>query len=66
MSLDASLKFGSGLVKHRNVLTRAERVERLMAKGDFDSEKGRPLGMAKLGNRKLTTGKKSKKKDEES
>ncbi len=61
MSLDRSLKSGSGLAKHRNVLTRAERIERLAAKGNFDPADGDPLGLVKVANRKLVTGKTKKK-----
>jgi small basic protein (TIGR04137 family) len=62
MSLDSSLKSGGGLSRHRNVLTRAERVAQLAQKGEFDMEKDNPLGIRKVGNRKLVTGKSSKKK----
>lgn len=64
MSLDSSLKSGGSLARHRNVLTRAERVERLKSRGKFDMESGDPLGLPKVGNRKVTTGGKSKKKEE--
>lgn len=64
MSLDNSLKTGSGLSRHRNVLTRAERIERLLERGKFDMEAGDPLGLPKVGNRKVAAGGKSKKKDE--
>ena len=65
MSLDRSLKAGSGLVKHRNVLTRAERITRLAEKGNFDLEGGEPLGLPKVANRKVVTVGKSAKKTEE-
>ena len=67
MSLDASLKSGGGLTRHRNVLTRAERVAYLADKGEFDLKDDSPLGIRKVGNRKLVTGKSAKKgkKDEE-
>lgn len=67
MSLDSSLRSAAGLTRHRNVLTRAERVAKLAAAGKFDMDKDTPLGMAKLANRKLVTGKSAKKKktDEE-
>ena len=58
MSLDPSLKISGGLVRHRNVLTRAERVERLKARGKFDIDKQSPLHLPKVGNRKLLAGKK--------
>ncbi|QDU71287.1 small basic protein [Mucisphaera calidilacus] len=62
MSLDRSLRSASGLSRHRNVLTRAERVAKMAAAGKFDMEKDNPVGLPKLANRKLVTGKSSKKK----
>ncbi len=60
MSLDRSLKSGGGLARHRNVLSRPERIEKLAAKGQFDKETGVPLGLPKVGNRKVVTGGSSK------
>ncbi len=65
MSLDSSLKTSGGLVKHRNVLTRTERIERLAERGKFDMDKDNPMGLPKVGNRKSIVGSKSKKKDAE-
>ncbi len=62
MSLDRSLKAGGALDKHRNVLTRAERVAKLTSVSKFDMEKDSPLGMVKVANRKVTAGGKSSKK----
>lgn len=59
MSLDRSLKLAGGLAKHRNVLTRAERVARLVAKGAFDMGTGVPLHLPKVANRKVAAGGKS-------
>ena len=62
MSLHSSLKTKSGALRqHRNVLTRAERVEFLKAKGEF-ADDATPLGLIKVGNRKVSAGKKKKKK----
>jgi len=61
MSLDSSLKTAGGLARHRNVLTRAERIEKLMAGGKFDEDTD-PLGLPKVANRKVVTGGKDKKK----
>ena len=36
MSMDSSLKSGTGLAKHRNVLSRAERIARLVERDKFD------------------------------
>jgi small basic protein (TIGR04137 family) len=51
MSLDPSLKSASSLVRHRNVLTRGERLEKLADLGKWNDEKS-PLGLVKVGNRK--------------
>ena len=67
MSLHPSLKTkAAGLNQHRNVLTRVERVAKLIEKGEFDKDKDTPLGMRKVGNRQLVTKKKAKKQDDES
>lgn len=63
MSIDRSLKTAGNLTRHRNVLTRAERIERLASKKAFDKATGDPLGLPKVGNRKVVTGGKAKKKD---
>jgi small basic protein (TIGR04137 family) len=56
MSMDRSLKSASALVRHRNVLTRAERMARLQ-----DEEKWAPgrsiFGLPKVANRKMEVGK---------
>ena len=58
MSLDPSLKISGGLIRHRNVLTRAEKIERLQSRGKFDMEKSSPLHLPKVANRKLVAKKK--------
>jgi len=65
MSIDRSLKSGDAHGQHRNVLTRAERIQRLSSRGRFDVESGEPLGLPKVANRKVMTGKKTKKKGPE-
>lgn len=62
MSLDRSLRTASGLEHHRSVLTRAEKVQRLIEQGKFDMESGDPLHLPKVNNRKVVVGGKSKKK----
>ena len=52
MSLHSSFSGGSGLSRHRNVLTRAERLERLKAEGRWDKEKG-VTGLPKVRNIKV-------------
>ena len=54
MSLDRSLKAANALIRHRNVLTRAERIDRLVEAEKWDDSKG-VLGLPKVGNRKLET-----------
>lgn len=60
MSLDRSLKSASGLVRHRNVLTRGERLLRLQGEEKWDPSKP-VLGIPKVGNRKAALAKSSKK-----
>lgn len=63
MSVDRSLRAASSLARHRNVLTRAERIERLMHEGKWDSSKS-ALGLPKVGHRKGRAGKKKVVKEE--
>jgi len=63
MSMDRSLKATTSLTRHRNVLTRPERIKRLSDeerwhKGDST------FGLPKVANRNLKVGKKTKKKEE--
>jgi small basic protein (TIGR04137 family) len=60
MSLDKSLKSTGALARHRNVLTRAERIEKLREEGRWDDESG-PIGLPKVAHRKSTAGAKEKK-----
>ena len=63
MSLDKSLKSKSALARHRNVLTRAERIDRL--KDEVRWEEGTsPFGLPKIVNRKASAGAKDKKAKE--
>ena len=64
MSLDTSLKSGAGLARHRNVLTRTERLQRMLDTGKFDQDNAHIMGMVKVANRKLAVGKKPAKKPE--
>lgn len=63
MSLDRSLKTASSLSRHRNVLTRAERLKRLKDEERWNDEKS-VFGLPKVANRTAKVGKKVKKKDE--
>ena len=59
MSLHRSLKTQPGaLNEHRNVLTRAERIARLMDQGQFETDDDSPLNLPKVANR--ATAKKKK------
>ena len=62
MSIDRSLKTAGNLNRHRNVLTRDERITKLAADGQFDESSSDPLGLPKVGNRKVVAGGKAKKK----
>ena len=62
MSIDRSLKTGGNLNRHRNVLTRDERVAKLIENGKFDEKGDSPIGLPKVGNRKVVAGAKTKKK----
>lgn len=65
MSIDRSLKTAGGLSRHRNVLTRDERITKLAASGNFDEKSDDPLGLPKVGNRKVVAAGKTKKKKTE-
>ncbi len=58
MSIDRSLKIRGALERHRNVLTRAERVEILQEEERWTE--GSPLlGLPKVAHRKSRSGKKN-------
>ncbi len=59
MSRDRSLKSSSALVRHRNVLTRHERIEKLKDDDQWKDDSG-PFGLPKVAHRKVSVGKKSK------
>jgi small basic protein (TIGR04137 family) len=63
MSMDPSLKTGGGLSRHRNVLTRAERLAKLKDAERWQEEKS-VFGLPKVANRNTKVGKKAKKKEE--
>ncbi len=64
MSLHTSLKAAGGLSRHRNVLTKSERLAKLLANGKIEKDELFVLGLPKTGNRKLVVGKKTAKKPE--
>lgn len=59
MSVDRSLRLKASLSRHRNVLTRAERVARLKDAGHWDENRG-ALGLPKVGHRKAKAAAKKK------
>ena len=61
MSLDRSLKSQAGLVRARNVLTRAERLK-ILAEEERWSEGDSVFGLPKVRQRKSSAGSKSKAK----
>ena len=61
MSIDKSLKSRNSLVRHRNVLTRAERLEKLEEEERWN-EGVSVLGLPKVAHRKAVLAKKSKEK----
>ena len=59
MSIDPSLKIKGALTRHRNVLTRAERIEKLRDEERW-SEGDSLLGLQKVAHRKSHAGRKDK------
>ena len=59
MSIDPSLKVKGALERHRNVLSRAERIEKLKEEEKW-SEGDPVLGLQKVGHRKSHAGRKAK------
>ena len=62
MSIDRSLKIKSALQRHRNVLTRAERIEQLKEEERW-SEEDSLLGLPKVAHRKRHVGRKAAKEE---
>ena len=59
MSLDRSLKSASALVRHRNVLTRGERLDKLAEEEKWNDSKS-VYGLPKVGHRKVALAKAEK------
>lgn len=59
MSLDRSLKIQGSLTRHRNVLTRTERVLLMEEEGQWETKDG-VFGLPKTGHRKAHVGGKAK------
>jgi small basic protein (TIGR04137 family) len=60
MSIDKSLKRKGGMSKQRCVLTRAERIAKMMENGQFGSDRS-PFGLPKTRVQKVVLKKKAKK-----
>ena len=61
MTMDRSLKNRGGLKGSRSVLTRDERIAKMMEEGNFDEDKDSPMGLPKLRIAQSRAGSKSKK-----
>ncbi|MCD6394743.1 MAG: small basic protein [Planctomycetes bacterium] len=62
MSIDRSLKIKGALSRHRNVLSRAERIEKLIEEERW--AEGDPVtGLAKVAHRKGHSGRKGEKEE---
>jgi len=61
VSLDKTLKLKSSLERHRNVLTRAERIDTLKETNRW-TDSSTALGLPKVAHRKAAVGKKTKAK----
>lgn len=62
MSIDRSLKLRGSLTRHRNVLSRAERIEKLTEEERW--QEGDPVtGLVKVAHRKGHSGKKAGKEE---
>ncbi|MCA9154730.1 MAG: small basic protein [Pirellulaceae bacterium] len=64
MTIDKSLRVRAGMIRNRNVLTRAERIEKLEQNDRF-GEGDDVLGLPKVRVQKLSLKKKKKVKKEE-
>lgn len=64
MSIHKSLKSGDALSRHRNVLTRVERIEKLESEKRWTEDTG-VTGLPKVRSMKVVAGKKKKKKGAE-
>src|SRR5579864_8903264 len=62
MSLDASLKAANALIRHRNVLTRDERLAKLKEEEKWSESKS-VFGLPKVAHRKMAVGGKAEKEE---
>jgi small basic protein (TIGR04137 family) len=64
MSVHKSLRTGGSLTKHRNVLTRSERIKFLEEGGEWREGQHNVLGLRKVKSIKVAAKKKAAKKEE--
>ena len=64
MSVDRSLKVRDALTRHRNVLTRAERLDVLEEDGRWEESSNSVFNLPKVAHRKGPSGKKTKKAED--
>jgi small basic protein (TIGR04137 family) len=62
MSMDSSLKIKGALTRHRNVLSRAERIEQLLLEERWE-EGDAVTGLVKVAHRKAHAGRKDAKEE---
>jgi small basic protein (TIGR04137 family) len=62
MSIDRSLKVKGALDRHRNVLSRAERIEKLKDEQNWEEDQS-VFGLAKVAHRKAAVGRKESKQE---
>ncbi len=62
MSIDRSFKIKGALERHRNVLSRAERIEKLMEEERWDEQQSL-FGLPKVAHRKSHAGRKAAKEE---
>ncbi len=62
MSIDRSLKIKGALERHRNVLSRAERIDKLMEEERWDEQQSL-FGLPKVAHRKSHAGRKAAKEE---
>lgn len=65
MSIHSSFRSGGAAAKHRNVLSRLERLEKLEAAGRWNEAEQGLFGLPKVRSIKVAMKKKKKKTDEE-
>lgn len=65
MSIDSSLKIKGSLKGTRSVLTRTERITKMLENGKFDPESDSALGLPKFRVKQSKAGKGKKKKSKE-